>query len=157
MLSLDNAFNDVELQNFETRVLDRLKISTPIEYACEPKLDGVAVSLRYSNGELKSAVTRGDGSFGEDVTVNVKTIGSVPLRLIGDEVPEFLDVRGEIFMSKVAFKTLNEKAAQTGEKILLIHATLRRVVCDSLTQKLRHLDPWIYEFIAWVKFLQVLH
>jgi len=147
MLSLDNAFNDVELQNFETRVLDRLKISTPIEYACEPKLDGVAVSLRYSNGELKSAVTRGDGSFGEDVTVNVKTIGSVPLRLIGDEVPEFLDVRGEIFMSKVAFKTLNEKAAQTGEKIFFISrnaaaGSLRQL--DSKVTASRPLDIRIY-------------
>ena len=147
MLSLDNAFNDVELQNFETRVLDRLKISTPIEYACEPKLDGVAVSLRYSNGELKSAVTRGDGSFGEDVTVNVKTIGSVPLRLIGDEVPEFLDVRGEIFMSKVAFKTLNEKAAQTGEKIFVnprnaAAGSLRQL--DSKVTASRTLDIRIY-------------
>ena len=147
MLSLDNAFNDVELQNFETRVLDRLKISTPIEYACEPKLDGVAVSLRYSNGELKSAVTRGDGSFGEDVTVNVKTIGSVPLRLIGDEVPEFLDVRGEIFMSKVAFKTLNEKAAQTGEKIFVnprnaAAGSLRQL--DSKVTASRPLDIRIY-------------
>ena len=147
MLSLDNAFNDVELQNFESRVLDRLKISTPIEYACEPKLDGVAVSLRYSNGELKSAVTRGDGSFGEDVTVNVKTIGSVPLRLIGDEVPEFLDVRGEIFMSKVAFKTLNEKAAQTGEKIFVnprnaAAGSLRQL--DSKVTASRSLDIRIY-------------
>ena len=147
MLSLDNAFNDAELQNFETRVLDRLKISTPIEYACEPKLDGVAVSLRYSNGELKSAVTRGDGSFGEDVTVNVKTIGSVPLRLIGDEVPEFLDVRGEIFMSKVAFKTLNEKAAQTGEKIFVnprnaAAGSLRQL--DSKVTASRPLDIRIY-------------
>ena len=147
MLSLDNAFNDVELQNFETRVLDRLKISTPIEYACEPKLDGVAVSLRYSNGELKSAVTRGDGSFGEDVTVNVKTIGSVPLRLIGDEVPKFLDVRGEIFMSKVAFKTLNEKAAQTGEKIFVnprnaAAGSLRQL--DSKVTASRPLDIRIY-------------
>ena len=147
MLSLDNAFNDVELQNFENRVLDRLKISTPIEYACEPKLDGVAVSLRYSNGELKSAVTRGDGSFGEDVTVNVKTIGSVPLRLIGDEVPEFLDVRGEIFMSKVAFKTLNEKAAQTGEKIFVnprnaAAGSLRQL--DSKVTASRSLDIRIY-------------
>ena len=147
MLSLDNAFNDVELQNFESRVLDRLKISTPIEYACEPKLDGVAVSLRYSNGELKSAVTRGDGSFGEDVTVNVKTIGSVPLRLIGDEVPEFLDVRGEIFMSKVAFNTLNEKAAQTGEKIFVnprnaAAGSLRQL--DSKVTASRPLDIRIY-------------
>ena len=147
MLSLDNAFNDAELQNFETMVLDRLKISTPIEYACEPKLDGVAVSLRYSNGELKSAVTRGDGSFGEDVTVNVKTIGSVPLRLIGDEVPEFLDVRGEIFMSKVAFKTLNEKAAQTGEKIFVnprnaAAGSLRQL--DSKVTASRPLDIRIY-------------
>ena len=147
MLSLDNAFNDAELQNFETRVLDRLKISTPIEYACEPKLDGVAVSLRYSNGELKSAVTRGDGSFGEDVTVNVKTIGSVPLRLIGDEIPEFLDVRGEIFMSKVAFQTLNEKAAQTGEKIFVnprnaAAGSLRQL--DSKVTASRPLDIRIY-------------
>ena len=147
VLSLDNAFNDAELKNFETRVLDRLKISTPIEYACEPKLDGVAVSLRYSNGELKSAVTRGDGSFGEDVTVNVKTIGSVPLRLIGDEIPEFLDVRGEIFMSKVAFQTLNEKAAQTGEKIFVnprnaAAGSLRQL--DSKVTASRPLDIRIY-------------
>ena len=105
------------------------------------------MSLRYSNGELKSAVTRGDGSFGEDVTVNVKTIGSVPLRLIGDEVPEFLDVRGEIFMSKVAFKTLNEKAAQTGEKIFVnprnaAAGSLRQL--DSKVTASRPLDIRIY-------------
>ena len=112
----------------------------------------VAVSLRYSNGELKSAVTRGDGSFGEDVTVNVKTIGSVPLRLIGDEVPEFLDVRGEIFMSKVAFKTLNEKAAQTGEKIFVnprnaAAGSLRQL--DSKVTASRPLDIRIYSCLLY--------
>ena len=116
MLSLENAFSNEELKSFENRVLDRLKNNTPVEYACEPKLDGIAVSLRYKSGELVSAATRGDGSIGEDITNNVRTIKSVPLQIIGDEVPEFLDVRGEIFMTKEAFSKLNKKAEENGRK-----------------------------------------
>ena len=116
MLSLENAFSNEELKSFENRVLDRLKTNIPVEYACEPKLDGIAVSLHYKSGELVSAATRGDGSIGEDITNNVRTIKSVPLQIIGDEVPEFLDVRGEIFMTKEAFSKLNKKAEENGRK-----------------------------------------
>ena len=116
MLSLENAFSNEELKSFENRVLDRLRTKIPVEYACEPKLDGIAVSLCYKSGELVSAATRGDGSIGEDITNNVRTIKSVPLQIIGDEVPEFLDVRGEIFMTKEAFSKLNKKAEENGHK-----------------------------------------
>ncbi|WP_346839630.1 NAD-dependent DNA ligase LigA [Microbulbifer sp. SAOS-129_SWC] len=116
MLSLDNAFNDEELQEFDRRVRDRLNTSEPVEYACEPKLDGIAISILYRNGLLERAATRGDGTTGEDITQNVRTIGSVPLRLLDNGVPEVLEVRGEIYMPKAGFAELNRKAAEAGEK-----------------------------------------
>ncbi|WP_193165350.1 NAD-dependent DNA ligase LigA [Microbulbifer hainanensis] len=116
MLSLDNAFNDEELQEFDRRVRDRLNTSEPVEYACEPKLDGIAISLLYREGVLERAATRGDGTTGEDITQNVRTVGSVPLRLLGNGVPAVLEVRGEIYMPKDGFAALNKKAAEAGEK-----------------------------------------
>ncbi|WP_439133388.1 NAD-dependent DNA ligase LigA [Pseudomaricurvus sp.] len=116
MLSLDNAFNDEELQSFNRRLQERLKNPDDIEFACEPKLDGIAVSLLYVNGLLERGATRGDGSTGEDITQNVRTITSIPLRLMGEGYPEVLEVRGEIYMPKQGFEQLNEKARQAGEK-----------------------------------------
>ncbi|WOX05329.1 NAD-dependent DNA ligase LigA [Microbulbifer pacificus] len=116
MLSLDNAFSDEELEDFDRRIRDRLNSSDPVEYACEPKLDGIAVSLLYRDGILERAATRGDGTVGEDITQNVRTIYSVPLKLLADDVPAVLEVRGEIYMPKAGFAALNEKAQKAGEK-----------------------------------------
>ncbi|KGE03419.1 NAD-dependent DNA ligase LigA [Pseudohaliea rubra] len=117
MLSLDNAFSDEEFEQFYRRVLDRL--GTPeaaLDFACEPKLDGVAVSLLYRAGALVRAATRGDGTTGEDITDNVATIRSVPLRLRGSGYPAELEVRGEVYMLHEGFAQLNREAAARGEK-----------------------------------------
>ncbi|MCW8128095.1 NAD-dependent DNA ligase LigA [Microbulbifer halophilus] len=116
MLSLDNAFGDDELLEFDRRVRDRLNTDKPVEYACEPKLDGIAISLLYRDGLLERAATRGDGTTGEDITQNVRTIGSVPLKLLEDGVPDVLEVRGEIYMPKAGFAEMNRAAAKAGEK-----------------------------------------
>ncbi|MCL4126654.1 UNVERIFIED_CONTAM: hypothetical protein GTU68_058544 [Idotea baltica] len=110
MLSLGNVFSAKELQEFE----QRNKVS--IEYSCEPKLDGLAISLIYQSGLLVRGVTRGDGSFGEDVTTNLRTIKSIPLRLQGSDWPEYLEVRGEIFISRKNFLKLNEQTLKQGGK-----------------------------------------
>ena len=118
MLSLDNAFSDAEMTDFERRIKDRINLdqSQKITYACEPKLDGVAVSLIYENGLLTRGATRGDGSVGEDITANVRTIKSIPLRLQGNDFPELLEVRGEIYMPRAGFNQFNKMARETGEK-----------------------------------------
>lgn len=118
MLSLDNAFSDIEMIDFERRIKDRINLneSQNITYACEPKLDGVAVSLIYERGLLIRGATRGDGSVGEDITANVRTIKSIPLRLQGEDLPELLEVRGEIYMPLAGFNQFNKKARETGEK-----------------------------------------
>lgn len=132
MLSLDNAFSDEDLQDFDRRVRERLVQDEPMEYACEPKLDGLAVSLLYSNGRLQRAATRGDGSVGEDITANVRTIGSVPLRLQGRQIPPQLEVRGEVYMPKADFETLNRALAEAGEKTFV---NPRNAAAGSLRQK----------------------
>jgi DNA ligase (NAD+) len=119
MLSLDNAFNDEELLEFHRRVTDRLKLSAPLAYVCEPKLDGVAVSLLYQDGVLVRGATRGDGSTGENITENVRTINSIPLKLQTDMPPSLLDVRGEIYLPKVGFNKLNAEAKDAGEKLFV--------------------------------------
>jgi len=116
MLSLDNAFSVDDMADFERRIQDRLKTSESIAMAIEPKLDGLAISLRYEHGELVTAATRGDGTTGEDVTQNVRTIDCIPLTLLGDDYPDVLEVRGEIFMPKDGFTNLNQKAIAAGEK-----------------------------------------
>ena len=136
MLSLDNAFTDQEMQDFDRRVRERLDYSEAVLYAAEPKLDGLAISLRYEGGVLVQAATRGDGSKGEDVTLNVRTIPSVPLRLIGDDWPEVLEVRGEIYMPLAGFNQLNIRAQASGEKGF---ANPRNAAAGSL----RQLDPRI--------------
>ncbi|MDO3382482.1 NAD-dependent DNA ligase LigA [Gilvimarinus algae] len=119
MLSLDNAFSDEDLRAFDQRLKDRLKITDDIAYACEPKLDGIAISILYEQGIMTRALTRGDGANGEDITQNVRTIRSVPLKLRGEGFPERLEVRGEIYMPKAGFAELNRKAAEQGEKIFV--------------------------------------
>jgi DNA ligase (NAD+) len=116
MLSLDNAFDDVDMVEFDRRVTERLTISDSIEYACEPKLDGIAVSLLYENGLLVRAATRGDGSTGENITQNIRTVASIPLKLLGTDHPAILEVRGEVYMPKKSFESLNEKARLKDEK-----------------------------------------
>lgn len=117
MLSLDNAFDAEELVDFDRRVLERLgKGSGPLSYACEPKLDGIAVSLLYRDGVLERGATRGDGTTGEDISHNVRTIPSIPLRLLGEDFPSVLEVRGEIYMPRAGFEQLNQRARDRGDK-----------------------------------------
>ena len=134
MLSLDNAFTEEDLASFDRRVRERLGVEGEVAYAAEPKLDGLAVSLRYEEGLFVQAATRGDGTLGEDVTQNVRTIPSVPLRLLGDDWPGVLEVRGEVYMSKRGFAALNERARARGEKTF---ANPRNAAAGSL----RQLDP----------------
>ena len=115
MLSLDNAFTEEDLVAFDKRVRDRLEGVETVEYAAEPKLDGLAVSFRYEKGRFVQAATRGDGARGEDVTHNVRTVKAVPLKLQAG-APELLEVRGEIFMPLAGFKEMNRRALEKGEK-----------------------------------------
>ncbi|EGR2828841.1 NAD-dependent DNA ligase LigA [Vibrio cholerae] len=116
MLSLDNAFDDGELESFYCRMTDRIPAVQHSAFCCEPKLDGLAVSLLYENGVLTRAATRGDGTTGENITENVRTIKSIPLRLQGADFPTRLEVRGEVFMPKAGFEALNARALKKGEK-----------------------------------------
>ena len=137
MLSLDNAFSEEELREFHRRVTERLELEADgdqLIYAAEPKLDGAAVSLLYRDGVLVKGATRGDGTKGEDITHNVRTIESVPLKLIGDGYPATLEVRGEVFMPKAGFEEYNERARQVGEKTFV---NPRNAAAGSL----RQLDP----------------
>ncbi|TWX53323.1 NAD-dependent DNA ligase LigA [Colwellia hornerae] len=131
MLSLDNVFSADEWQAFAKRVKDRLLSKSTIKYCAEPKLDGLAVSLRYENGFLVQAATRGDGAVGENITVNVRTIKSIPLKLTGDNYPDILEVRGEVFMPKASFNALNASALKKGEKTF---ANPRNAAAGSLRQ-----------------------
>jgi len=134
MLSLDNAFSSDEVIAFDRRIRERLETEREIQYACEPKLDGLAVSLTYRHGSLEVASTRGDGMVGEDVTHNIRTIQSVPLRLTGEGHPEVLDVRGEVLMSIAGFQEMNRRAEANGEKVFV---NPRNAAAGSL----RQLDP----------------
>ncbi|MCP4212474.1 MAG: NAD-dependent DNA ligase LigA [Halieaceae bacterium] len=117
MLSLENAFDQDDMLAFNRRVLDRLEqTEVELEFACEPKLDGIAVSLLYNAGCLERAATRGDGATGEDITHNVRTIHAIPLRLRGEDVPAVLEVRGEIYMPREGFEALNRNARKRGDK-----------------------------------------
>ena len=136
MLSLDNVFNADELSDFYKRLQQRLDTDKIIEFAAEPKLDGLAVSLLYEKGILVRAGTRGDGVTGEDVTHNIRTIHCIPLRLIGKKIPDILEVRGEVFMPKAGFEKLNRKAIENDEKLF---ANPRNAAAGSL----RQLDPKI--------------
>ncbi|MGH8176458.1 MAG: NAD-dependent DNA ligase LigA [Steroidobacter sp.] len=133
MLSLDNAFSDEDLIGFDRRVRERLENVEQVEYAAEPKLDGLAVSFRYESGRLVQAATRGDGLRGEDVTHNVRTIKAVPIELRG-KAPALLEVRGEVFMRIAGFKAMNQRALERGEKVFV---NPRNAAAGAL----RQLDP----------------
>jgi DNA ligase (NAD+) len=135
MLSLGNVFSEEELLDFDRRVREGLGVEE-VEYSAEPKLDGLAISIRYEEGMLVRAATRGDGATGEDVTQNVRTIESVPLRLYGKGWPSVLEVRGEVYMPKAGFEALNERQREKGEKSF---ANPRNAAAGSL----RQLDPRI--------------
>jgi len=109
MLSLSNAFNDDEVKAFDRRIGDRLKSEKSVEYLCEPKFDGLAISILYQDGILMRAATRGDGVTGEDVTQNIKTVLTVPLKLQGKNYPKKIEVRGEVYMPKDGFNQLHNK------------------------------------------------
>jgi len=131
MLSLDNVFSADEWQAFTKRVQDRLVSEKNIKFCAEPKLDGLAVSLRYENGLLVQAATRGDGAVGENITENVRTIKSIPLKLLGENYPDVLEVRGEVFMPKASFDDLNKAALKKGDKAF---ANPRNAAAGSLRQ-----------------------
>ncbi len=135
MLSLANGFSEQEIQDFEQRIKAYLEVDE-VEFCVEPKLDGLAVSLRYEQGRLVLCATRGDGTTGEDVTHNVKTILSVPLKLRGDRVPKVLEVRGEVYMPKQGFEALNQRQLANNEKTFV---NPRNAAAGSL----RQLDPKI--------------
>lgn len=134
MLSLANVFSEEELVSFNRRIHERLKDEVELEYVAEPKLDGLAISLLYENGVFVRAATRGDGETGEDVTANVRTIQSIPLRLLGEDYPTRLEVRGEIYMPKAGFNKLNQRLAAEGAKTFV---NPRNAAAGSL----RQLDP----------------
>ena len=137
MLSLDNAFSDEEFYAFVKRIEDRLiRLPEPLTFCCEPKLDGLAVSILYVNGVLTQAATRGDGTTGEDITANIRTIRNIPLQLLMDNPPARLEVRGEVFMPHEGFERLNQQALEKDEKTF---ANPRNAAAGSL----RQLDPKI--------------
>lgn len=136
MLSLDNAFSDEDFYAFNKRIQERLGDQNELTFCCEPKLDGLAVSILYVNGVLSQAATRGDGTTGEDITNNIRTIRNIPLQLLTDNPPTRLEVRGEVFMSHAAFEQLNQDALQHGQKTF---ANPRNAAAGSL----RQLDPRI--------------
>ena len=138
MLSLANAFNEEDLRNFHDRIVKNLGKAKQIKYFCEPKMDGAAVSLIYEKGILTKGITRGDGTLGEDITSNIRTIRSVPLTLREsvNPFPDLVEVRGEVFISKPNFNALNLKAKQNGDKVF---ANPRNAAAGSL----RQLDPAI--------------
>lgn len=131
MLSLDNAFGADDLRDFDKRVRGRLVTDETVEYVCEPKIDGVAISLLYVNGLFVRAATRGDGTTGEDISQNARTIAAVPLKLLGHGYPERLEVRGEVYISKATFIELNDRAEQEGGKPF---ANPRNAAAGSLRQ-----------------------
>jgi DNA ligase (NAD+) len=136
MISLDNAMDDTELAGFHRRVAEAVQEGLDVLYTAEPKLDGLAVSIRYQHGVLVQAATRGDGTTGEDITQNVRTIHSVPLRLLGEDWPEVMEIRGEVYMTHTGFERLNAEARRRGDEPF---ANPRNAAAGSL----RQLDPRI--------------
>lgn len=131
MLSINNGFAEEEILAFDKRVRDGLESDTEVRYACELKFDGLAINLRYEKGVLAQAATRGDGYTGEDVTANIRTVRSIPLRLQGDGLPEVMDVRGEVLMFKADFQRLNQRQRDAGQKEF---ANPRNAAAGSLRQ-----------------------
>src|SRR5580692_9653372 len=138
MLSLDNAFSEEDVVDFVGRIRRFLRLPDDevILFSAEPKIDGLSMSLRYENGELVNGATRGDGTIGEDVTANIRTLEDVPKRLKGRGVPKVCEVRGEVYMTKHAFLALNKRQAESGGQIF---ANPRNSAAGSLRQK----DPAI--------------
>ncbi len=136
MLSLDNAFSIEELRDFDSRVKRLLGSNEPVEYTVEPKYDGLAVELSYKNGFLYKASTRGDGYVGEDITQNIKTIKSIPLKIEGVQCPEEIDIRGEVYMNIDEFERINREREEKGEPVF---ANPRNAASGSV----RQLDPSI--------------
>ncbi|MEQ7866753.1 NAD-dependent DNA ligase LigA [Xanthomonas sp. WHRI 8393] len=130
MLSLGNAFSDEEVTEFVRRISERLEVKQPL-FSAEPKLDGLAISLRYENGEFVQGATRGDGATGEDVSANLRTVKAIPLRLRGEGWPQVLEVRGEVYMPRAAFETYNAQMRLQGGKVL---ANPRNGAAGSLRQ-----------------------
>src|SRR5579862_3541141 len=134
MLSLDNAFSEEEVRDFDRRIRERVPKAAAIRYSAEPKLDGLAISARYERGAFVQGATRGDGETGEDVTRNLRTIAALPLKLRGEGVPRELEVRGEVFMPLKGFERFNREALARGERTLI---NPRNAAAGSL----RQLDP----------------
>ena len=149
MLSLSNTYSEQEIRDFNDRI--RKLIDGDVEYVCELKIDGVAIGLTYENGRLVQAVTRGDGIRGDDVTRNIKTIRSIPLRLHGRGFPDNFEIRGEIYMPHSSFKQLNEQKIENGEEMF---ANPRNAASgsikmqDSAEVSKRKLDCFLYYFLA---------
>jgi DNA ligase (NAD+) len=131
MLSINNGFSDEDIENFDRRVREGLGSDGPISYACELKFDGLAINLRYEHGVLVQAATRGDGATGEDVTANIRTVRSIPLKLQTKKPPALIDVRGEVLMFKTDFARLNQRQREAGQKEF---ANPRNAAAGSLRQ-----------------------
>ena len=131
MMSLSNAFNAEEVRRFAKRIAQDLSTTQALHFSCEPKLDGLAVSLRYEHGVLVQAATRGDGKLGEDVTDNIKTIASIPLMLSAKPLPAIFEVRGEVVIPIAAFEKMNQALLKNGEKCF---ANPRNAAAGSLRQ-----------------------
>lgn len=146
MLSLGNAFDEDEMTAFDQRIREKLEEDS-IEYVAETKLDGLAISILYEDGQFIRAATRGDGATGEDVTLNVRTIKSIPLSLLDEKYPERVEIRGEVFMTHDGFKKLNDQQRQQGEKLFVnprnaAAGSLRQL--DSRITSERHLSFFAY-------------
>jgi DNA ligase (NAD+) len=153
MLSLDNTYSIEELKDWEDKIKRMLKKNIIIDYVVELKIDGVSCSLTYDNGLLTVAATRGDGEIGEDITQNIKTIKSLPLKLIGNDVPQSLEVRGEVYMERRDLEYLNKIKLKNGEPPFANprNATSGSLkLLDSLTVARRNLKYFIHSF-GWVE------
>ncbi|MEE1945096.1 NAD-dependent DNA ligase LigA [Pedobacter sp. KR3-3] len=149
MLSLGNTYNEQDLRDFDERV--RKAIGDDFQYVCELKFDGLSMSLTYENGILARAVTRGDGTQGDDVTTNIKTIHTIPHRLQGEDIPDVFEIRGEVFMHRAAFERLNKEREELGE---VPYANPRNFAAgtvkmqDSKEVRKRPLDCFLYAFYS---------
>ncbi len=149
MLSLSNSYSEEELRDFDQKI--RKQTDQPFEYVCELKYDGTSISLRYKNGMLHKAITRGDGTFGDDVTANVRTIRTIPLKLKGTGYPEEFEIRGEILLPFLEFERINEERAEEGEQMF---ANVRNAASGTLkSQKSsvvaeRKLDAYFYYLLG---------